>query len=35
MRKVALAMFISLDGFIEGPNQELVAPAYSADLERY
>ena len=35
MRKVALAMFISLDGFIEGPNQELVPPAYSADLDRY
>ncbi len=35
MRKVALAMFISLDGFIEGPNRELVPPAYSADLDRY
>ena len=35
MRKVVLAMFISLDGFIEGPNKQLVPPPYSGDLERH
>jgi dihydrofolate reductase len=34
MRKVVLAMFVSLDGFIEGANKQLVPPAYSADLDR-
>lgn len=35
MRKVVLAMFVSLDGFIEGPGKQMVPPAYSADLDRY
>jgi dihydrofolate reductase len=35
MSKVVLAMFISLDGFIEGPNKQLVPPPYSADVDRY
>lgn len=35
MRKLVLAMFVSLDGYIEGPNKELVGPAWSADLSKY
>src|SRR5437016_2446332 len=35
MRKLVVAMFISLDGYIEGPNKQLVGPAWSADLGRY
>jgi len=34
MRKLILAMFVSVDGFIEGPNGELVPPAWSDDLEK-
>ena len=34
MRKLILAMFISLDGYIEGPNGEMVPPAWSDDLEK-
>ena len=33
MRPLVLAMFISLDGYIEGPNGQLVPPAWSNDLE--
>lgn len=35
MRKVILSMFMSLDGFIEGPNHEFVPPDWSDDLSRY
>lgn len=35
MRKVILAMFISLDGYIEGPKGEFVPPAWSDDLQRH
>jgi dihydrofolate reductase len=35
MAKLVLAMFISLDGYIEGPNGEFVPPAWSDDLERH
>jgi dihydrofolate reductase len=35
MRKLVVAMFISLDGYIEGPNKQLVGPAWSADLGKY
>lgn len=35
MRKVILAMFMSLDGFIEAPNHEFVPPDWSDDLMRY
>jgi dihydrofolate reductase len=35
MRKLVLAMFISLDGYIEGPNKQLAGPAWSADLGKY
>ena len=35
MRKVVLAMFMSLDGFIEGPNHEFVPPDWSDDLMRF
>jgi dihydrofolate reductase len=35
MRKVILSMFMSLDGFIEGPNHELVPPDFSEDLVKY
>jgi dihydrofolate reductase len=35
MGKVVVSTFISLDGFIEGPNRELVPPQFSADLVRY
>ncbi len=35
MRKVMLAMFMSLDGYIEGPGGALVPPAWSNDLERH
>jgi len=35
MRKVVLAMFMSLDGYIEGPKGEFVPPAWSDDLQRY
>lgn len=35
MRKVILAMFMSLDGYIEGPNGEFVPPAWSDDMQRH
>ena len=35
MSKVILAMFMSLDGFIEGPDGEFVPPDWSGDLQRY
>ena len=35
MRKVILSMFLSLDGFIEGPNHEFVQPDWSEDLLRH
>ena len=35
MSKVILAMFMSLDGFIEGPNGEFIPPDWSGDLQRY
>jgi dihydrofolate reductase len=35
MRKTVLAMMISLDGYIEGPNKEFVPPAWSDDLSKY
>lgn len=33
MRKVVLAMYMSLDGYIEGPNKEFTAPRFSPDLK--
>ena len=33
MRKIVLAMYTSLDGFIEGPDREFTAPAFSPDLK--
>lgn len=35
MRKVLLAMFQSVDGYIAGPGGEFVGPAWSKDLERH
>lgn len=35
MAKLVLSMFMSLDGYIEGPGGEFVPPAWSGDLERY
>ncbi len=35
MRKVVLSMFVSLDGYIEGPNKEFIAPPWSADMDRW
>ena len=35
MRKVVLAMFMSLDGYINGPGGALRGPAYSADLQKH
>jgi dihydrofolate reductase len=35
MRKVILSMFMSLDGFIEAPNHELVPPDWTDDLIPY
>ena len=32
MAKVVLAMFVSLDGYIEGPNGEFIAPAWSDEV---
>jgi dihydrofolate reductase len=34
MAKLVLAMFISLDGYIEGPNGEFVPPAWSDEVEK-
>lgn len=33
MRKVVLSMFMSLDGFIEGPDGEFVPPPWSDDMQ--
>ncbi|HEX4298579.1 MAG TPA: dihydrofolate reductase family protein [Devosia sp.] len=33
MRNVVLAMFMSLDGYTEAPNGEMVPPPFSADLK--
>jgi dihydrofolate reductase len=35
MRKVILAMFVSLDGYIEGPKGELTPPVWSDDLQHH
>lgn len=35
MRKLILAMFVSADGYIEGPNGELAPPAWSDDLDTH
>ena len=35
MAKLVLAMFTSLDGYIERPNGEFVPPAWSGDLETH
>ena len=35
MRDVVLAMFMSLDGYIEGPGKQMAPPRYSADLQRH
>ena len=35
MRRVVLSMFASLDGYIEGPNKEFIAPPWSADMDRW
>jgi dihydrofolate reductase len=35
MAKLVLAMFMSLDGYIEKPNGTFVPPAWSGDLERH
>jgi dihydrofolate reductase len=35
MAKLVLSMFISLDGYIEGPNGQFVGPAWSDDLSRH
>lgn len=35
MRPLVLAVFVSLDGFIEGPGKQLVPPAWSDDLKQH
>lgn len=35
MRDVILSMFMSLDGYIEGPGKRLATPPYSADLQKH
>jgi len=35
MRDVVLAMFMSVDGYIEGPDKQLVGPPYSPDLQKH
>lgn len=35
MRKLVLAMFTSLDGYIAGPNDAFIPPQWSGDLERH
>lgn len=35
MAKLVLAMFVSLDGYIEAPGGEFVPPAWSAEFERH
>ena len=34
MRKLILAMYMSLDGFIEGPNRQFTGPPFTPDLKR-
>ena len=33
MRKLLLAMYMSLDGYIEGPNREFTGPPFTPDLK--
>lgn len=35
MRKLVLSMVVSVDGYIEGPAGEFIAPDWSADLDRW
>jgi dihydrofolate reductase len=35
MRKLVLAMFMSVDGYIAGPGGEFIGPQWSTDLERH
>jgi dihydrofolate reductase len=35
MPKIILAMFATLDGFVETPDGKMIAPAWSDDLERF
>jgi dihydrofolate reductase len=35
MRHLVLAVFVSLDGFIEGPGKQLVPPTWSDDMQRH
>jgi len=35
MRKLVLSMFLSVDGFIDGPGGEFIGPDWSADLDRW
>lgn len=35
MRQLVLSMFVSVDGFIEGPAGEFIGPTWSADLDRW
>ena len=35
MKRLVLAMFMSLDGFVTGPHGEFSGPDWSADLEKY
>jgi dihydrofolate reductase len=35
MTKLVLAMFMSLDGYIEGPGGEFIPPAWSGDMEQH
>jgi len=35
MRKLVLALFMSIDGYIAGPGGEFIGPEWSGDLERH
>ncbi len=35
MRKLVLSMFLSVDGFIDGPGGEFIGPEWSGDLDRW
>ncbi|HLI65783.1 MAG TPA: dihydrofolate reductase family protein [Caulobacteraceae bacterium] len=35
MAKLILSMFMSLDGYVEGPNGAFIGPAWSADMETH
>jgi Dihydrofolate reductase len=35
MRRLVLSMFVSLDGYIEGPGGEFIGPEWSADLDAW